>query len=245
MAYISDNDDEFAVWERGAISNILLGMAKGRTPVNATFNAGMEVLLTVVLDVDQKAGWVYLDVNANEEMNKHMLHSKRISFQAFFGGAKIMWNNAAVQDTTYEGGRAFRVAIPERLQRIQRRGSYRVNTPITNPVMCRIILNPKEEFSFPLFDICIEGIGVILPEVLHPSMVKLANFKNCRLEHPDLGGSLEVSLFVKSIWEVTLKNNSKANRAGMEFTNFLPGIQNKIQRYVYHLERQLKATSAL
>ncbi len=244
MTYISDNDDEFGVFERGSISNILLGMAKARTPVNATFNAGMEVLLTVVLDVDQKGGWVYLDVNANDEINKHMVHSKRVSFQAFFAGAKIMWNNVAVQDSSWEGGRAFRVAIPDRLQRIQRRGSYRVNTPITNPVMCKITVNPKLELSMPLFDICIEGIGVILPETPDPSFVKLANFKHCRLEHADFG-VLEVSLFVKSMWEITLKNNAKAQRAGLEFTNLMPGIQNKIQRYVYQLERQLMATRAL
>ncbi len=145
---------------------------------------------------------------------------------------------------TPEGGRAFRVAIPDRLQRIQRRGSYRVNTPITNPVMCKIAVSPKLELSMPLFDICIEGIGIILPETPDPAFVKLANFKNCRLEHTDIG-VLEVSLFVKSMWEITLKNNAKAQRAGLEFTNLLPGIQNKIQRYVYQLERQLMATRAL
>ncbi len=110
--------------------------------------------------------------------------------------------------------------------------------------MCKIVVNPKLELSMPLFDICIEGIGVILPETPDPAFVKLANFKTCRLEHADFG-VLEVSLFVKSMWEITLKNNAKAQRAGLEFTNLMPGIQNKIQRYVYQLERQLMATRVM
>ncbi len=65
-------------------------------------------------------------------------------------------------------------------------------------------------------------------------------FRDCTIEHPDLG-LLEVSLFVKSIWEITLANGSKALRAGLEFTHPDPKVQAKIQKFVYKLERHMIA----
>ncbi|MES2299228.1 MAG: flagellar brake protein [Pseudomonadota bacterium] len=241
-SYVSDNDEEFAIYNRDDIVMILQGLAQKSVALSATFNAGMEVLLTAVIGVDPKRDLVYLDVNANSEFNEHLLASKRVTFNAFFNGAKVMWSSTSVKDAVFEGGKAFCVVVPERLQRIQRRGSYRVNTPIINPVICQIPVKANQVLSVPLFDICVEGIGVVLPSPLAPEFQKFAEFKNCKIEHPDLG-EVNVALFVKSIWEITLKNGNKAQRAGLEFADITPGTQSKIQRFVYKMERQLIATT--
>jgi flagellar brake protein len=240
--YVSDNDDEFAIYNRDDIVMILQGLAQKHVPLSATFNAGMEVLLTEVLDVDGKAGAVYLDVNSNEEFNQDLLQSKRITFNAFFSGAKVMWTSTAVQSAEYEGRKAFRLVLPDRVQRIQRRGSFRVNTPIINPVICQIPISKTETLTAPLFDICVEGIGLVLPSPPEPAIQKFAEFKNCKIEHPDLG-VIVVTLYVKSIWEITLKNGNKAQRAGLEFADISTGTQSVIQRFVHKMERQLIATS--
>ena len=154
----------------------------------------------------------------------------------------MQWASSAVESAEFEGRRAFRVAIPEKLQRIQRRGSYRVNTPITNPVMCWVPIRPDHEVDLPLVDICVEGIGVILPSTPEPAIQKYAEFKNCRIEHPDLG-VVVVTLIVQNVWEVTLKNGSKSPRAGLEFVDIQAGTESIIQRFVYKMERILIATS--
>jgi c-di-GMP-binding flagellar brake protein YcgR len=240
MGYVSDNDEEFAVYDHDVIVSILRGMAKANTPLTGTFNAGADVLLTQILDVDPKADQVYLDVNANEEFNRHILVSKRITFTAFANGAKILWHSAGVKDTRFEGLRAFGLALPERLQRIQRRGAFRVATPMMNPVICKINVKKDHQLTMPLFDICIEGLGLIVPTPPDPSFHRLVEFRDCTIEHPDLG-QLEVSLFVKSLWEITLANGSKALRAGLEFTHRDPKVQSKIQKFVYKLERHIIA----
>jgi c-di-GMP-binding flagellar brake protein YcgR len=240
MGYVSDNDEEFAVYDHDVIVNLLRGMARANIALTGTFNAGADVLLTQVIDVDADGGLVYLDVNVNEEFNKHILQSKRITFNAFFGGAKILWHSASVRDVQYEGSRAFGIALPERLQRIQRRGAFRVPTPVMNPVICKINVNKDLQLTMPLFDICIEGIGLMVPTPPDPAFHRLTEFRNCTIEHPDLGVH-EVSLFVKSIWEITLANGSKALRAGLEFTHPDPKVQSKIQKFVYKLERNIIA----
>jgi flagellar brake protein len=240
VGYVSDNDEEFAVYDHDVIVNILRGIAKGRIPLTGTFNAGADVLLTQVLDVDPQQNLVYLDVNANEEFNRHILQSKRITFTAFANGAKILWHSASVKDVEFEGLRAFGLALPERLQRIQRRGAFRVATPVLNPVICRINVKKDHQLVMPLFDICIEGIGLIVPTPPDPSFGRLVEFRDCTIEHPDLG-EYPVSLFVKSIWEITLANGSKALRAGLEFTRPDPKVQSKIQKFVYKLERHIIA----
>jgi c-di-GMP-binding flagellar brake protein YcgR len=240
--YVSDMDDEFAIFDSEAIAMILYGMSQKNVAVSATFNGGQDVLVTAVIGIDQKQDEVYLDINSNEELNKNLVHSKKVHFFAFFAGAKILWNSNRVLETTFEGGKAFKIEMPERIQRVQRRGSFRVSTPKINPVLCHITIKPGIEVAVPLFDICVEGIGVVLPQPLDPAIEATAVFKTCRIEHEDLG-RLDVSLMVKSVWEVKRANGSVALHGGLEFANLRPGMQAAIQRFVYKTEREMIAMS--
>ena len=240
--YLSDDHEDFTVSDRDALISVLQGLARKNVVLSGAFNSGADLLLTAVLDVDPKENVVYLDVNANEERNQLFLQSKRVIFFSFFDGVKVQWASTAIESGEYEGRKAFLISIPEKLQRVQRRGAFRINTPITNPAICTIPLASGEEVTLPLVDICVEGIGVILPSTPVPEIQKYAEFKKCRIEHEDLG-VVEATLVVQSIWEVTLKNGSKSPRAGLEFVDIRAGTQSVIQRYVYKLERIVIATS--
>lgn len=235
--YMSDDHEDFTVADREAIGNILRGLARQNITLSGTFNAGLDVLLTGVLGVDSRAGVVYLDVNANEERNQEFLKSPRIVFFAFADGAKIQWSSFAIERTQFEGGPAFRIPLPEKLQRIQRRSAFRVGTPITHPVICHIPVAPDREIALPLVDICVEGVGVALPAEPEPAIEKNARFKGCRLEHADLKIA-GLTLSVQNIWDVTLKNGHVIQHAGLEFVDIGQRDQPAIQRYVFKLERQ-------
>lgn len=233
--YLSDDHEDFVVSTRESIVNILRGLARDNIPVSGAFNSGTEVLLTAVLGVDPERDAVYLDINANAERNRLFLGSPRVVFTAQANGAKVQWSSFAVEDAVFEGGRAFRVAVPEKLQRIQRRGAYRVGTPITHPVICRIPVAPDREVALPLVDICVEGVGVILPDPPEPAFEKNAQFKHCRLEHKELGVA-ELTLSVQNIWEVELRNGQSSRRAGLEFIDIRQQDEPVIQRFVYRME---------
>ncbi|MDP1525531.1 MAG: flagellar brake protein [Rhodocyclaceae bacterium] len=234
--YLSDDNEDFTVSSRESIIHLLRGLSHGNVTLSGIFNSGKDVLLTAVLSVDSDEDVVYLDINANEERNREFLRSSRIVFVAQVDGAKIQWSTLSIEDGGFEGGRAFRVPLPETLQRIQRRTAFRVNTPITNPVMCHIPVAPDRELALPLVDICVEGIGVILPDAADPAMVKNARFEHCSLVHEELRIN-ELTLSVQNIWEVTLKNGHVSQRAGLEFIDMRQQDEPIIQRFVFKLER--------
>jgi c-di-GMP-binding flagellar brake protein YcgR len=241
-SYLSDDHKDFTVSDREMIMIILQGLASKHVTLSGSFNAGSEILLTEVLGISQEENALYLDVNADEERNQQFARSQRTIFYSFSDGVKVQWTTTEIERGEFEGYKAFRIAIPEVLQRIQRRGSYRVATPITNPTICRIQLAPGREVVLPLVDICAEGIGVVMPATPEPEFQKNAEFKNCTLEHEDIG-VIPVPLTFRTFWESTLANGNKSQRAGLEFGDMPSKTQSAIQRYVYKLDRLLIATS--
>lgn len=239
--YLSDDHSDFTVDGRDAIVHLLRSMVGRDIVLCGAFNGGREVLLTAVLEVDPGQGIVYLDINANEERNQLFRASTRVVFFANFDGARVQWASSAIADDQYDGRQAFRIEIPETLQRIQRRTSYRVNTPVTDPVMCRVPI-AEGEVELRLVDISVEGVGVLLPSSVEHAIRKGAMFERCRLEHPELG-SVMIAVTVQNVWETELKNGTKSPRAGLEFLSIETGGQAKIQRFVYKMERLLHDTS--
>lgn len=240
--YLSDDNEDFTVSSRESITHILRGLSRGNITLSGVFNDGKDVLLTAVLGVSPDENAVYLDINANEERNREFLRSPRIIFVAQADGAKIQWSTLSIEDARFEGGRAFRVPLPETLQRIQRRTAFRVNTSITHPVICRIPVALDRELALPLVDICVEGIGVILPDVADSAIIKNARFEHCSLVHEGLHIN-ELTLCVQTVWDVTLKNGHVSHRAGMAFLDMHQQDDATIQRFVFKLERLKTSTS--
>jgi flagellar brake protein len=240
--YLSDDHEDFTVSDRESIINILRGLARKNITLSGAFNGGTDILLSAVLGVDKDAGVAYLDINANEEFNQQFLKSRRVIFHALSDGAKVQWACDGIENSQFEGRRAFRISLPEKLQRIQRRSAFRVTTPISHPVICRIPVSPDREVALPLVDICVEGIGVVLPSPAEPAIQKNAEFRNCKLEHADLG-IVVLTLSVQSVWNVTLKNGSISQHAGLGFVDISPRDQSIIQRFVYQMERHRVATA--
>ena len=52
--YVSDDHEDFTVDDRDAIVTILRGLTRKGVVLSGAFNAGMDVLLTAVLDVEPK-----------------------------------------------------------------------------------------------------------------------------------------------------------------------------------------------
>ncbi len=239
--YLSDDHEDFTISSRESITRILLGLSPGNVTLSGIFNHGKDVLLTAVLGVDLDENAIYLDINANKERNQEFLRSPRIIFVAYADGAKIQWSTQSIEDVSFEGGPAFRVPLPETLQRIQRRTTFRVSTPIVQPVMCNIPVAPDRELALPLVDLCVEGIGVILPDVADPAIEKSARFEHCSLTHEELYVN-ELTLAVQNIWQVTLKNGHISQRAGLEFLDVRQKDESLLQRFVFKLERLRNAT---
>ena len=232
----SDDAENFSVNNRELIVRIFRKLADKMDPVSAVLRDGSDVLITAVLDVNPDANAVYLDTNVSSAYNDRLLLSKRTIFVCAKEGVKVQWLSTEVDMVEYKGHEAFRIAIPETLQHIQKRRLFRIETPVINPLTCRMPISGNSTVELPLVDLCAEGFGAILPDPPVPEIKKGAIFKNCSIGLPEIG-EVQVTLVVMGVWKTTLKNGVVSHRAGLEFLDIRSGIQSKVQRYINRLQR--------
>lgn len=237
------DDSRFLLHNKLEIVRTLRGLVTHHGMVSAFFNAGNELLLTSVLNVDPDAEVVLLDYGSNEVLNQHILQSEKIIFVTSLDKVKVQWVSTNIVKDTYEGRHAFRIKLPDEVLRLQRREYYRLTTPIINPLKCRIPTNQGLTVEVALADISAGGIGVIISQPLGVVFEVGAIFSGCRVELPGMGAA-EFTLVIKNTWEITMKNGSKSLRAGCQFVDMRPGVQAMIQRYIIKLEQE-RINSAL
>lgn len=232
------DDTRFLVNNRQEILRILRGLANRNEMVSAFFNAGKELLLTSVIDVDAPNESVILDYGSNETLNKRILSSHKIIFVTSLDQVKVQFvMQEGISETSFEGRSAFRIAIPEQVLQLQRREYYRLTTPIVNPLKCIVPLENGKTMEIPLTDIGAGGIGVMAGNPPGVQLEAGATFPGCRINLPGVG-VLEATLRIQSTFEVTMKNGHKTLRSGCQFIDLRPAMQALIQRYIIKLERE-------
>jgi flagellar brake protein len=237
-------DSDLWVRSKKEIVALLLNVMRKHTLVSIHFAEGKEFVLTSILDVDTVTGAVLFEYGADESANQRAVQSGKIVFVTREEGVKIQFMASKLEKAAFDGTRAFRIAVPEALLRIQRRQHYRLKTPIVNPVKCCVPVPAelgysKRELQLTLHDISVGGVSLVsypLDLKLSPTMV----FPDCRLDVPAVG-SIWVTLMVSNVFDVTLKNGNRSKRVGCRFIDLPRGDEAKIQRYIISVERERNA----
>lgn len=231
------DDSRFLVTNPLEVARTLRGLASRSEMVSAFFNAGNDLLLTSVVDVQPEKNAVMLDYGSNDALNQRILKAEKIIFVTSLDNVKVQWvSNQTFADTS--GGRsAFRVPFPSQILRLQRREYYRLTTPVISPLKCRIPTREDKIVEVALADISAGGIGVVITQPIGLTFEVGAKFPGCRVDLPSIG-TAEFTISIQSIWEVTMKNGLTSMRAGCQFIDMRPGMQSLIQRYIIKLERE-------
>ena len=239
-----ENWHDFEVESRREIFALLRGIGEKNQLIRMLIQGETDVCVTSILDVDDAASAVYLDCSIDQEQNKRILASRRLSFETTLDKVRILFAADQIESTTYEGNPAFKIPFPETLIRLQRREYYRIATPVTNPVRVQIAL-PAElggPTTFPLADISCGGVAI------HDSKLQLGTtigdtFPNCRIDLPEIG-PVTCSLQVRNSIDMTLLNNKTSRRLGCQFVDISRGNLAAVQRYITKLERERNARLA-
>lgn len=232
----SQDNSRFLVHHPLEIVRILRGLAQRKAMVSAFFNSGKESLLSVVLEVDAERRKVYLDCNANEELNQRLLQAGAAIFTSALDQVRIQFAAGQVQREPLQGTPAFCIPLPEQLLELQRRESFRLAMPVLHPVNCMLPLQPQQNLQLPIGDMSMGGLSVTLDPHVETPFQAGAIYPGCRIELPGTG-SIEVTLRIQNLREVTLKNGKKSLRCGCQFLNLHPAMESQIQRYLFRLER--------
>lgn len=245
IAEISDGDDRYQV--RGAleIGHILRGLIAHRALVTAHAGDHGAFFVTAVLEVDEESGTIVCDYGVDAAVTERLLNANRLTFITQLDHVRVQFKVRGALAEDYEGGPAFRVAIPEVVTRLQRREHYRLKVPRGRPLYCEVQPSVDAEHSsagkriaLPVYDISCGGIALTgWPDtfVPRPSM----NLPDAWIELPDLG-RLVADLRIVHV-QGTSGRGPSAGRFGCRFANANHGATMLVQRYINRIEREQRA----
>jgi c-di-GMP-binding flagellar brake protein YcgR len=242
------DEEQFFVHNHKEIIQILADLAKRHEMLKLSFNDHHDSCLTNVISVDAHNNAVYLDVGIDEAFNSRLTASHHVVFSKD-DGIRIRWMSTHITLATLKDGKAIKIAIPQKLMRLQRREYFRLATPIVNPVPCVIPVsdaaNPDLNgiIELTLLDVSLGGIGAIAADPLDELLVVGASFDKCKISFPEVGET-SLTLQVRNITPIVPKEGVVNHRIGFQFITPSRGNAGLINSYTHKLERQAIAVAS-
>lgn len=242
---VRGQDNPFLVDSRLEILHILHAIMREATLVTVYVDAN-DFFLTSVLAIDDDAGYVYLERGRSRPPLSNVFKNRKLHFNTTLDRIKIRFTSTGIETVMHAGSEAYRIAVPEELARIQRREFYRVPTPMLAPLKCHlssieITEGARSYVELPVADISCGGVAVQSPPDLFTP--ELGAQYNCTLLLPETAG-LRLTLQARNAFVQTLRSGKITQRCGFSFQNAPEAMLAGIQRYILHLERQLRTRAA-
>ena len=242
-----DHQEEYAqnfLTNPREVSFYLNMLPKRGALVTAHIDDGKLFFLTTIVAADDGKAAIFLDPAQSEALNSATLSATRITLVANLDRVKIQIRLTSLREDSFDGRRALAASMPAFLLRLQRRGFFRLEPPISSPINCRIALNAPDgtvkTLEPKVADISGGGISLTLPTNLADDCQPETVFKDCRMELPG-EGVLLVNLRVRKMVEISANTGLNNLRIGCEFVA-LPGTRlAMIERYITRIERERKA----
>ncbi|BCB28299.1 flagellar brake protein YcgR [Sulfurimicrobium lacus] len=232
----------YMIHSRLEILYILRAIQNKNELVTAYFNHGKDFILTSIIDVDGDAGSLTLDFGADEIINQRALASDKIILVTAMDRVKVQFVVDGMKPVEHLGRPAFKAGIPRELLKLQRREYYRLSTPVINPIKCVMTMAGGAKIEAAIADISLGGIAIT--DGQHVIAFEIGDkFSACRIVLPEIG-TVTTEIEIRNVHEVTMKNGSKALRAGCMFIGLPSGQQAMIQRYIIKLDRERHAKLA-
>lgn len=240
--FLVAGNDRYAIHSHLEILFILRAIMQKNTLVTLHLDQGNGFIRTSILGIDAERGRMVVDCGADERFNRQALTAEKLIFITPQAQVNVQFVCHGIQETRFEGRRAFSVNIPESLLRMQRRDTYRIATPAINPLKCTGLLaaghNPGT-VEATLLDISCGGMAVV-EDHRKIAFEPTTTHENCRIALPGIG-VINVTIEVKSTFDITLKNGLACKRAGCEFVAMPEKMRVMTQRYIFKLERERTA----
>lgn len=237
--YDTEEDlSRYMVHHAPEIERVLRGMANDRTLVTLYGDSGSHFVLSTIVDVDPAANALYLEWGPDMRQNQAILDSEDAVVTAVHERVRVQFMSRGVTRVDRSGDALFKLELPARLLRLQRREGYRLLTSLTHPLQCSFDLG-GQELETVVTDISVGGLG-LLYQPGGEQLVQGKVYGGCRLHLPDIPPLL-VNLDVRTAYEETMKNGLLALRAGCQFADLSPGSEAAVQRYIFKVERERRA----
>lgn len=239
-----DEYGQFFLTDAREIEFYLGLLVKRRSIVTAYVDTGEHFFSTTLLAIDTAERQILLDPAPNNDRSALALTARQVTLVTSLDRVRIEFRLDSLVQRQYQGQALLAASIPETILRLQRREFYRLETPLSVPIICRLATQLPDgttrTFELPLSDISGGGVSLNATVDMAPYFERDTLFQNCRLELP--GDSVVlVNLQVRKAVELSGQDGEPNLCVGCEFVN-LPGARlGQIERYIVRAERERKA----
>lgn len=188
---------------------------------------------SLLLDVDPTRNFILLD-----ELNPHAGHelvckTRQLRVHCQSQGVELSFVCQIEIGQGQNGVSFYRAPLPQSINYLQRRGSYRVRIGLNLHIPVALPVDTATRIEGELFDLSMGGLGANLPNQI--ALTRGQIIESCTLELPNtepLTTEIEIR-FVRS------DKTSQSQRIGASFRNLGPQQQNLLRRIVTQLEREM------
>lgn len=237
IAQLSEAEIEarFHVTGQRPVAFLLAGYARDADQFSVAF--GGELFLSTLLDASQERNALIFDCSGSAEINRRLLGSDRLVFVGRPGGIHVQFSTGAAREVLHGGSKAFVVALPKFVVRLQRRESFRIETPRVRPLEFFGRLPAGGLLKLPAHDISVAGLGLMSGEPADGLVPGLA-LRGCRVTLPDDNKDLFFDALVSHLTGCDGRFGNRQWRIGVRFDNLSAGYAARLQRYIDRLQRE-------
>lgn len=236
-------EERFHVLGRTAIQFMLAGFARDKVAFTVRFGDDEAQFPTRLLGVLPDKGQLVFDCSGSSELNRQYGDAEQAVISGRPGGIQVQFAVGPAVDIYFEGAKAFAVALPARLLRLQRRESFRVDTPRLHPLEFFGRASDGQLIKLPTHDISVSGVGLMAPSPPE-TLVLGQRLDNCRLVLPDEREPLFFTAQVQHITALEGRGTAPGQwRIGLHFAALPFAEQNHIQRYIVRIEHERRELS--
>jgi c-di-GMP-binding flagellar brake protein YcgR len=227
-------EERFHITGSRAIAFTLAGYARDGERFSALFDEQM--FLTTLIEVDTDEQELIFDFGGAEALNQRLLRVGHCRLAGRPGGVHVHFNISQIRQIEHEGRPAFAAPLPRGIVRLQRRESFRIDTPRAKPLRFFIRQPEGQEIELPAFDISITGIGLLASA--DPNLQAGQLLERCRFRLPDDTQDIHLAAQVQHITHTQSRSGARQWRIGVHFLDLSAGTENRLQRYIARLERE-------
>lgn len=233
-------DDPFAVSQPLQIQAILSGLLNKRTLVHLDVPGHTVSTISTLLGIDRKSGAVLLDNASEDEVNAQLLRAHSVRLKGTLDRVMIEFTGP-LSAAQYGGRPALSMAAPQKIRRMQRRDSFRVDIPASNPAACLIedASLPAGKARFRMLDLSAGGVRLAdTLGLLAKAPVGATLAATLELPHDD---PIPVTLRLLRHAQLIQENGKPLHAAAFRFFDLPGNRQVAIQQFIGVLERAIIA----
>lgn len=235
----------FLVRDFREIHQIVNALIEKRALLTVHIN-GNTHFVSIVLAISPDGKSLILDASPDDAINSRASGTSNLICDTRLDSIRVQFAVTKVEQITHDTYRALRVSMPDGILRLQRREFFRLPTPQSDPLICTVTTGSgdatKKTVSVRILDISGGGLAVVVPPEgidFSPGM----EFPDCSLKLPE--GPVAIRLKVRNLFNVDMLNNVRVLRAGCEFVDLPSGVMNRLQRYIFKIERERNARGSV